>query len=103
RCRASARPHPPPLPDALPTSFAPPSLLSMKIFGLSGLNQTEWLSPCGVSTAVHVRPPSVEWWKPSSVTHTSTDGGRTWTAVETPDRKSTRLNSSHGSISYPVF
>ena len=43
--------------------FAPPSLVSMKMFGLSGLNQTTWSSPCGVSTLVNVLPPSVEWWK----------------------------------------
>src|SRR5207245_10692216 len=27
----------------------------------------------------------------------------TWVSLTTPDRKSTRLNSSHGSISYAVF
>ena len=51
--------------------FAPPSFVSMKIFGLSGSNHMTWLSPCGGSTVVDVRPPSVEWWKPSSVTQTS--------------------------------
>src|SRR2546422_8361902 len=31
------------------------------------------------------------------------DGGLHWTAVSVGDRKSTRLNSSHGYISYAVF
>src|SRR3712207_6929356 len=31
------------------------------------------------------------------------DGGRRFWPVDTPDRKSTRLNSSHANISYAVF
>ena len=42
--------------------FAPPSLVSIMIFGLSGLIQTMWLSPCGVWTSLNVLPPSVERW-----------------------------------------
>jgi hypothetical protein len=51
--------------------LAPPSLVSMKMRGCSGLNQTTWLSPCGVLTLTKVLPPSVEWWKLSSYTQTS--------------------------------
>src|SRR5438552_11674357 len=37
-----------------------------------------------------------------TILHTA-DGGNTWKQVKTPDRKSTRLNSSHQIISYAVF
>src|SRR5439155_7509047 len=51
--------------------FAPPSLVSISIFGLSGLNHMTWWSPCGALTLVKVFPPSVDLWYPSSVTWTS--------------------------------
>ena len=63
--------------------LAPPSLVSIMIFGFSGLIQTTWLSPCGVGTLVNVRPPSVERWNASSVTYTSFSSfGLTYTLLK---------------------
>src|SRR5207245_7298890 len=68
---------------------------------------------------VYRTPWSLNSGGPGSGLFKSTDGGNTWTRLEghglpagimgriggfeKPDRKSTRLNSSHGSISYAVF
>src|SRR2546427_8873271 len=63
----------------------------------------EGSNPLSVSALAHDRVPLIQRSQQSIVFSTADRGHRSLVGLTPPDRKSTRLNSSHSQISYAVF